>query len=136
MSTPVQSLPRGAAPPAGPSAVDDPVVRDVLMMEMESEVAAASASKGPSPPHAPPAYYMPRAAPHPPPSGGAAWLNTDYAQRAAVAALIAVLLLHPAAGDMLSARVALLGNSATYNLAARAALLAVVLYLLMWKLQL
>jgi hypothetical protein len=140
MSTPVQQLPRPAAP-ASAGSVSDPVVRDVLM-EMEKEVASATAPPAPKappqhmmmPPHmmGPPQYrgmYGP-----PPPAAG--WWNAENAKRAVVAALLAIMLLHPTTGELLGSRVSLFGDNETYNIIVRAALLAATLYVLMWKLEL
>lgn len=131
MSTPVQQLPRPSAPVSGATAVTDPIVRDVLM-EMESEVAAAQHPVAQHSARAvqPMPSYAPRYMPPPAPQG---WWNAAYAQRAVVAALVAALLLHPAAGEVIGRRVAILDANQFYNLAVRAALLAVVLYVLMWK---
>jgi hypothetical protein len=135
MSTPVKSLPRGGQ--QAPSAIDDPMVRDVLMEEMETEVAVA---KGPAARSPPPSYAQVPYPQQPPARFGAppesGWWQAAYAQRAVAAAVLALLLLHPAAGQALGARVAALEVNAMYNLVARAALLAIVLYVVMWKLQL
>ena len=140
MSTPVQNLP---PTPASQQMIEDPAIRDVLK-EMESEVAAASAAnRAPNMPHAqqmPHHAHMPHHAPMPnfpmmmgPPQGG---FQTEIAKRALFAAIVAAILFHPMLADLISSRIPFLSTSELYMMAARVLLLAVVFYILMWKLDL
>jgi len=70
-------------------------------------------------------------------AGGAAdasWLQTDVAKRAAIAAIIAGIMFYPATFQMLYDKIPALAKAASYDVFIRVAFLAVVLYILMWKL--
>ena len=128
--------------------IDDPTIRDVLK-EMDAEVAAVTALNRPSqqqqhqhhqqqqaPPlhshHAPPPNYpfMP-----PPPSADGGF-DPELAKRALIAAILAAAIFHPMLSQVLGARVPLLATNELYMAAARVILLALVFYVLMWKLDL
>jgi len=146
MSTPVQNLPPSSHQQ---QMIDDPTIRDVLQ-EMDAEVAAATANNRPSgaAPHAHPAQAQAHAAhvaaqqaammnyPHyaqGPPSG---MFEFDLAKRALIAAVLAAIIFHPMLSQMLGTRIPLLTTNELYMSAARVLLLAVVLYVLMLKLDL
>lgn len=147
MSTPVANLPK--VDNTNPSSVNtDPVVTDVLE-EMEREVAAAKHSASPiqkqsMPQQAQPYMYngqqmMPQMQQMPQmPSMymkdmGAPWIDKERLQTAVVASVIAMLLLLPKLPNIYDrfSRIAFLEPYETYI---RVALLALVLYLVMIKL--
>jgi len=64
----------------------------------------------------------------------ASWLQTDVAKRAAIAAIIAGVMFYPATFQMLYDKIPALAKVASYDVFIRVAFLAVVLYILMWKL--
>ena len=64
------------------------------------------------------------------------WLNTEFAKRAFIAAVIAGIMFHPKTLTLVYEKVPMLSKFESYDLFIRIALLAVVLYILMWKLNL
>lgn len=148
MSTPVQQLPATApsqAPPAKPD--EDPTIRNVLE-EMELEVAAATAAQKPPPPPPrvppPPAPVHTVAAmpsyPHPFLHAGdfveeeMGWWDPLSAKRAAIAAVVAMALFYPKTLHAVFDRVPALQRFASYDHLIRAALLALVIYVLLTRL--
>jgi len=66
--------------------------------------------------------------------GDASWLHTDVAKRAVIAAIIAGVMFYPATFQILYDKIPALAKVASYDVFIRVAFLAVVLYILMWKL--
>ncbi len=143
MSTPVANLPRVDS--SNPPPVNtDPTVTDVLE-EMEREVAAAQHPSAPvqkpqmpQMPQQPSLYaYAGQQMMPPPPiymkGMGAPWIDKGRLQTAVVATVIAMLLLLPKLPNIYErfSRIAFLEPWETY---VRAALLALVLYLVMVRL--
>lgn len=137
MSTPIQQLPQGAAPPASAKMDDDPSVHEVIQeMEMEFH----NAQQAPSHNNVPVANAVP-AAPRmvvhtsiPPSAPASKWVDTESAKRAAMVAVIALVLFYPEDISALYARVPFLGRFSQYDRVIRAVALAVVLYVVFWKL--
>lgn len=125
MSTPIAQLPNNGAPA---SPLEDASVLNVID-EMER------ASRGPAPQapmQPPPAFRMPVAPPQ-----QAGLIDKDKAQLAAMAAVIALVIFYPASMHVIYSKLPKFESIFTsYDLLIRALLLAVVLYLLLWKLDL
>ena len=142
MSTPVASLPRVDSSNTQQQPSADPVVADVLE-EMEREVAAAEHQSAPvhqqaSMQQAAPYAYSGQQMMMPPPpmytkAMGAQWIDTGRLQTAIAATVIAMVLLLPKLPNIYErfSRIAFLEPYETY---VRAALLALVLYIAMVKL--
>lgn len=151
MSTPIQQIPPQAPAAGSAGAEEDPVVRDVLR-EMDAEIATATRAVAPQPPPQagpkmpppgygpPPGYAMrlpPGFRPGPPPApwtGPHQLYNPIAMQRAAIAAIIAGLIFYPATLEFVFEKIPALSPLASYETIVRVALLALVLYLVMWKL--
>lgn len=146
MSTPIANLPK--ADSSSPPPPIDASVTDVLE-EMEREVSAAQHQQPaqqhpqhPAPQHPPPGGYMPQMPQMPgmPPihlyvDDQDGWVDMPKVKTAVLATLMALLLLIPKFPDIYDrfARIAFLEP---YELYIRAGLLALVLYLLMVRLDL
>jgi hypothetical protein len=157
MSTPVTSLPQVDSKNSPPPVTNDPTVTDVLE-EMEREVAAANHPANSTqqqnshpqhlqPPQHPMGSYMnPQSSP--PPSymyGGqnmfplyikdsnGSWFHTEKAKTAVIATLIAMLLLLPKI-PFIYERFGRIVFLQPYELYIRAAMLALVLYMTMVRL--
>lgn len=147
MSTPIQQIPPQAPAAGSAGAEEDPVVRDVLR-EMDAEIATATRAVAPQPPPQAgpripvpaPGYAMrlpPGFRPGPPPApwtGPHQLYNPIAMQRAAIAAIIAGLIFYPATLEFVFEKIPALSPLASYETIVRVALLALVLYLVMWKL--
>jgi hypothetical protein len=136
MSTPLHQLPAGTPSPTTNIAEDDPMVNDVIH-EMEKEFKAKHAPPAPQQ-HAPPQpMYHP--APHamttPVMKNKSPWLNETAAKRAAICAVAAFILFYPDDLSAFYSKNAFLAKLAPYDKLFRAAVLAVVLYVLFWKLE-
>jgi hypothetical protein len=142
MSTPIQALPQSAQPPPSAKLDDDPVVTDVIE-EMQLEFNKPSPSSNPAMPpppsmapqmmaHTPPYMAMPGATP---PSKAATWFDSEAAKRAAIVAVIAFVLLYPCDMSDLYAKVPFGNKISSYDRLIRVGLLAVVLYVVFWKLE-
>jgi len=140
MSTPVQNLPPVSQSNMQQKVIDDPAIRDVIQ-EMDAEVAAASTQNQFSAPQ----HYVNEGAVtlqqqaammnygknnNAPKS----LLNFEIAKRAIIAAIISAIIFHPMISQMLSTRLPCLSANDMYMLAARVFILAVILYILMLKL--
>jgi len=154
MSTPVTSLPQVDSKSSPPPVMMDPSVTDVLE-EMEREVAAAQHSSVPNLPQSPQLHPQQQTTvtymnPHSnqPPSymyGGQNmfppynkdsnmnWMNMEKAKTAIIATLIAMLLLLPKV-PFIYERFARIVFLQPYELYIRAAMLALVLYITMVRL--
>lgn len=134
MSTSITQLPGTAA---SSTPIEDANVLSVID-EMQQVVAPAQPTVAP-----PPALRM---MVPPPMSYGAskgvgadagAWMDKDRAQKALVAAVIALALFYPGSLQMVYSKLPRFeAFFASYDLMIRAALFAVVIYLLLWKLDL
>lgn len=133
MSTPVSQLPKtdGKQEPLDPSVTD-------VLEEMEREVAAAQKPAPPPPSYAMPAHYPPPPHPSVPlymKDPGTSWLDVPKVKMAMVATVLAMLLLLPKVPNIYE-RFSCIAYLAPYELYVRAAMLALVLYLLMVRLEL
>lgn len=144
MSTPLQNLPQGAAPPPTAKMDDDPAVADVINeMQMEFHHTQPQQPKAAMQQHvaAPPipnpyivtTHITPPASPK---SDGSAWLHPEAAKRAAIVAVIAFVLLHPCDMSHMYEKLPIISKAAQYDRLIRLAMLALVLYVLFWKLKL
>lgn len=138
MSTPLQQLPQGAAPPASAKMDDDPSVHEVIQ-EMEREFQHAQ----PTPvavPVVPMQPQAPRMVVHTsiaaPTTSSSSWLHTESAKRAALVAVLALVIFYPEDLSALYQKVPVLGRFAQHDRMIRAAALALVLYVAFWKLEL
>lgn len=138
MSTPIAQLPKQA--PSQPAqmvkgAEEDPVVNDVIN-EMEKEFSGSQQAPQPmqlqpqpqlqfTPP--PPTYAYIQQSKKP-------LIDQTIAKRAAVCAIIALVLFYPFETGALYAKVPYLAKMQDYERAIRTVLLAVLLYVIMWKL--
>jgi hypothetical protein len=135
MSTPINQLPANGAHPPVSGGEEDPFVAGVIQ-EMENEFKKASppvtASPSPVPTHYIPTPIITQVvAPKPAPS----WYHEESAKRAAIVAVIAFILMYPSDLTHLYAKVPVLLKFATYDHWVRMLMLAVVLYVLFWKLK-
>jgi len=64
------------------------------------------------------------------------WVDSELAKRAIAAAIIATVLFYPQTMQMVYEKVPFMAKFTSYDIMIRAALLAIVLYLIMWKLNL
>jgi hypothetical protein len=134
MSTPVQHLPQQAAP-ATAKLDEDPVVTDVIQ-EMEMEFAHKAPAAAPNVTHvaAPvPAYPSPVVV-SPISKEPTGWIHTDSAKRAALVAVIALVLFYPQDLSPLYGRAPFLARLGDHDRLVRAVFLALILYVLFWKL--
>ena len=159
MSTPIQQLPSPAAQSAPTTPLpEDPDVMNVLQ-EVEREVAAAmsarSAATSPTPPMQAPMPQAPAAPPAPLPvqahgahatpifsshcAGGVCpmFWNSQHAQYAAIAAVLALALFYPNSLETFYQRIPKISGVLTQNdKFVRAALFAAVVYAILWKFRL
>jgi len=140
MSTPIHQLPAtasGAPSASGPQ--DDPELLNVLK-EMEQEVAAAQGPSHPSPgvqaaPYIPRAPHGPQAMPRQAIAADSSLWNSERAKNAAIAGVIALVLFYPSTLQAVYGKFPKFSSIFdNYDLLIRALLFAVVLYVLMWKL--
>jgi hypothetical protein len=145
MSTPVTQLPAQPASHVATTSEEDPMVNDVIS-EMESEFQHTQnvATQPPvqqsyMPSQPPPAYPVaPPAAPqqfnmHLMSSMQKPYFDLPIAKRAAICAIVALLIFYPFELGFVYEKVPMLARMQPYERAIRALLLAVVLYALMWK---
>lgn len=136
MSTPINQLPANA-PANAPSTEEDPFVTGVIQ-EMENEFKKQAPAPQPTAPQAHPQMYMPMpiATPVAPTktSGASSWYNETFAKRAAIVAVISFLMFYPNDLTPLYQKAPALSKLASYDRIIRMLLLAVVLYVLFWKL--
>lgn len=131
MSTPINQLP--ANKPTTATIPDDPEVLNVLD-EMEKEVkSAAKVNSAPMMMPPPPASMM--MPPHQHPHiqikrvSGNKWVNKEVMQRAGIVAVLAAILFYPKTLQTLYSTVPKLAFLEKFDVVVRAALLAVVVYL-------
>jgi|APGre2960657423_1045063.scaffolds.fasta_scaffold27378_3 hypothetical protein len=140
-STPISKLPinNPNLQITGDSQEDDPEVQAVLQ-EVNEQQQHHQAQPVYRP--APPAYRQPQApvnykAPaHIESMEQSQWLNSELAKKAIIAAIIAGIMFYPKTLTLLYEKVPMISKFESYDLFIRIALLAVVLYVLMWKLNL
>lgn len=146
MATPISNIPVSPTTAVGE---EDPEVLAILQ-EMQpaqnpspvKQVSHVLPSYHPSPPYTsgtPPANY-----PHPPPYSGHHAVPMDKkplydqtkAQRAIYASLLALLFFHPKTFEMVYKVAPKLNVLSSYEMLIRFALLAMVIYILLWKFEL
>lgn len=134
MSTPIHQLPNNPTSGTAP-AEEDPFVAGVIQ-EMENECKKQPVPVSPPTPPAPqPQMYMPITTPMQAPKPAASsWYNETFAKRAAIVAVIAFLMFYPNDLTPLYEKAPVLSKFAAYDRMIRMLLLAVVLYVLFWKL--
>ena len=140
MSTPIHQLPNNPASNTTPTE-EDPFVAGVIQ-EMENECKKQPApqlppSPQPMAPMAPqPQMYMPMSTPIQvtAKSTTSSWYNESFAKRAAIVAVIAFLMFYPNDLTPLYEKAPMLSKLAAYDRVIRMLLLAMVLYVLFWKL--
>jgi len=147
MTTSIQSLPNNTT--VTTSLVDeDPMVKEVLD-EMEQQMQRSQGpmhpgSQVPSGPYpsstivmpirtAQPVYYQPQQ--YTLQQVSAPWWNVETAQRAALAAAIAFAIFHPSILASIYKTSTTAARFESYDSYIRTALLAVILYAIMWKLE-
>jgi hypothetical protein len=151
MSTPVTQLPPTTAPPGNVRHDEDQIVADVLS-EMQSERHPAQMPPSPSPQipaTAPPQIVQQYMLPSQLPSSHSSSMyghhqqsdkifgviEKEHAIRAAIAALVALVLFYPESLSSVYVKIPSIGTHLEQNdKLVRALLLAVLLYVLMWKL--
>jgi hypothetical protein len=133
MSTPIHQLPNNSSNTA-PSE-EDPFVAGVIQ-EMENECKQPTPVAPPPPPMPQPQmYHMPMATPiQAPKPTTSSWYNETFAKRAAIVAVISFLMFYPNDLTPLFEKAPMLSKFAAYDRIIRMILLAVVLYVLFWKL--
>lgn len=133
MSTPISQLPANATA-SNTSSEDDPFITGVIQ-EMEKEVNKQPTSVQPQPL---PQMYIPMPITTPvttaAPQTQASWYNETFAKRAAIVAVIAFLMFYPNDLTPIYEKAPILSRFAAYDRLIRMLLLAVVLYVLFWKL--
>lgn len=139
MSTPISQLPANAPPPNSVPSEDDSFVTGVIQeIEKECNKPVVSAPPPQQVVHAPhPQMYMPvpiatQIAPSK--ASSSSWYNETFAKRAAIVAVIAFLMFYPNDLSPLYQKAPVLSKFAAYDRIIRMLLLAVVLYVLFWKL--
>ena len=138
MSTPVSNLPPTTAAPGNVRHDEDQIVADVM-----NEMRTAQQKQNAPPPSPPPAhvvqqYVLPTHLPPPVARDDTLFnvLDKTNTIRAVTAAFVALLLFYPESFASLYEKIPTLGVYLdTYDKIVRAILLAVVLYVIMWKLQ-
>lgn len=142
MSTPLQQLPQGAAPPASAKLDEDPAVTDVIQ-EMTMEFHNTNPSQPKHVTSAPSPQVVMNMPPQQPfvvtpmitsKSQNKAWIETEHAKRAAIVAVIAFVMLHPYDLTSVYEKIPMMNRVAAYDRFIRVLLLAVALYVLFWKL--
>lgn len=136
MSTPISKIPLNQnIPIQAESHEDDPEVQAVLQ-EVQQPTLPVKVQA-----YAPPSMVInPQQMYHSPSlpiqDTTSSFIQTDIAKRAIAAAIIATIIFYPQTLQMLYEKVPVLGKFSSYDSVIRTALLAVVLYVLMWKLNL
>lgn len=141
MSTPIHQLPSNTS--NVPVSEDDPFITGVIQ-EMESECKKQQPAVSSAPPQypthpAPQIYHntpVPIATPINTSKSSSSWYNETFAKRAAIVAVIAFLMFYPNDLSPLYEKAPMLSKVAAYDRIIRMILLAVVLYVLFWKLNL
>ena len=136
MSTPISKL---AVPTNVPIQVEsqdeDPDVQAVLQeVQKPASISLPPPSMASQPVYHPqPVYHQPNIQIYSQPSS-LSWIQTEVAKRAMFAAIIASVFFYPKTFEMIYQKVPILSKVIAFEWYIRILLLAVVLYLLMWKL--
>jgi hypothetical protein len=137
MSTPISKIPLNQnVPIQAESHEDDPEVQAVLQEVQQPILPVKVQAYAPPPQMINPQqiYQMSQSIPlH---NGATSFIQTDIAKRAMVAAIIATIIFYPQTLQMVYEKIPVLGKFSSYDSVIRTALLALVLYILMWKLNL
>ena len=139
-STPISKIPAQASPDVEESDDDeDPEVLSILKEMSDSERPPAP------PPPRQPTYKQPPPPPkaYPPPSANVvqhnlpkSYIQQDLLQKAVAAAIIAAVMFYPKTLELLYTKFPMMEKFQSFDSIIRVALLALVLYVLMWKLNL
>ena len=135
MSTPISNIPLPSAPQ--PPIEEDPEVNAILQ-EMQQSIPQPSVVQqhAVSPMrYAPPPQHMQPSTAIAVPVASKPLFHSETAQRAVYAALIAYVLFYPKTLEMVYTKFSFMEKFQPYDMVIRFLLLAVVLYALMWKLQ-
>jgi len=139
MSTPISKIPVNKNIPIQvESDEDDPEVQAVLQEVQQPTLPVKIQAYSPSQPQMTAAvseqmYYEPSMEET---LMSDSYFQSDIAKRAIIAALIATLIFYPQTLQMVYDKIPMLGRFSSYDSIIRTALLALVLYILMWKLDL
>ena len=138
-STPISKIPAQASPDVEESDDDeDPEVLSILKEMSDSE-------RPPAPPPPRQQAYKPSPPPkaYPPPSANVvqhnlpkSYIQQDLLQKAVVAAIIAAVMFYPKTLEILYTKFPIMEKFQSFDSIIRVVLLALVLYVLMWKLNL
>lgn len=141
MSTPIAQLPKQINAQHITAQEEDPMVSDVIT-EMEKEFSASAPPPPATPqptvvPSGPPVQYAQMYATPPPYMSyqqKKQWIDIPIAKRAAVCAIVALVMFYPFETGVIYTKVPFLAKMESYERIVRTLLLAVLLYVLMWKL--
>ena len=138
-TTPISKIPAQASPDVEESDDDeDPEVLSILKEMSDSE-------RPPAPPPPRQQAYKPSPPPkaYPPPSANVvqhnlpkSYIQQDLLQKAVVAAIIAAVMFYPKTLEILYTKFPIMEKFQSFDSIIRVVLLALVLYVLMWKLNL
>lgn len=136
MSTPISKIPVNQnVPIQAESQEDDPEVQAILQEVQQPKLPVNVQAYSPPPMmNSQQMYQISHSLPVK--EDTSSFIQTDIAKRALAAAIIATIIFYPQTLQMLYEKVPVLGKFSSYDSVIRTALLALVLYLLMWKLDL
>lgn len=134
-STPISNIPVVAnVQVSDETHEDDPEVQAILNeVQVPKMLPTGSKPMMPQVPVASQMMYM--NGPPPMVETKSSWIHMDYGKRALVAAVVAAFLFYPRTFQMIYEKVPVLGKFASYDMLIRTALLAMVLYVFMLKVQ-
>ena len=134
-STPISNIPVVAnVQVSDETHEDDPEVQAILNeVQIPKMLPTGSKPMMSQVPVASPMMYM--NGPPPMVETKSSWIHMDYGKRALVAAVVAAFLFYPRTFQMIYEKVPVLGKFASYDMLIRTALLAIVLYVFMLKVQ-
>ncbi len=135
MSTPISKL---AVPTNVPIQVEsqdeDPDVQAVLQEVQKPAFISLPPSVASQPVYHQPVYHQPNVQIYTQSSSPLSWIQKDIAKRAMLAAIIASVFFYPKTFELIYQKVPVLSKVNAFEWYIRILLLAVVLYILMWKL--
>lgn len=136
MSTPISKL---AVPTNVPIQVEsqdeDPDVQAVLQeVQKPAFISLPPPSIASQPVYQQPVYHQPNVQIYTQSSSPLSWIQKDIAKRAMLAAIIASVFFYPKTFELIYQKVPVLSKVNAFEWYIRILLLAVVLYILMWKL--
>lgn len=136
-STPISNIPVTAnVQVADETHEDDPEVQAILNeVQVPKMLPTGSKPMMPTAPSASPMIMQHMNGPPPMVETKSSWIHMDYGKRALVAAVVAAFLFYPRTFQMIYEKVPVLGKFASYDMLIRTALLAMVLYVFMLKVQ-